>query len=104
MSSIVLLPLGMMYGDPFAIPLYDFAVLAAFGLIFAIASVTLAEGVKRIPAGETALLSALETPLAPLFGWFFFMEIPASTTFLGGVIILVAVLSTQIKSSTGQGE
>jgi len=40
--------------------------MAAFGLIFAIASVTLAEGMKRIPAGETALLSTLETPLAPL--------------------------------------
>lgn len=52
---------------------------------------------KRIPAGETALLSALETPLAPLFGWMFFAEIPANTTFLGGIVILSAVLATQIK-------
>lgn len=97
LSSLVLLPLAIFYSDPFAIPLYDFFVMAAFGLIFAIASVTLAEGMKRIPAGETALLSTLETPLAPLFGWMFFEEIPASTTFLGGVVILCAVLATQIK-------
>lgn len=96
-SSLVLLPLAIIYVDPFAIPLYDFLVMAAFGLIFAIASVTLAEGMKRIPAGETALLSALETPLAPLFGWMFFAEIPAHTTFIGGAIILLAIIGTQIK-------
>lgn len=96
LSSLVLLPLAIFFGNPFAIPLYDFFVMAAFGLVFAIASVTLAEGMKRIPAGETALLSALETPLAPLFGWMFFAEIPANTTFFGGVVILFAVLATQI--------
>ncbi len=100
LSSLVLLPPAIFYGDPFAIPVYDFFAMAAFGLIFAIASVTLAEGMKRIPAGETALLSALETPLAPLFGWMFFAEIPANTTFLGGVVILFAVLATQIKPAS----
>lgn len=97
LSSIVLLPVALVFSNPFSIPFYDFLVTAAFGLIFAIASVTLAEGMKRIPAGETALLSALETPLAPLFGWMFFSEIPARSTFLGGAIILFAVLATQIK-------
>lgn len=58
---------------------------------------TLAEGMKRVPAGEAALLSALETPLAPLLGWMFFAEIPANMTFLGGAVILVAILATQIK-------
>ena len=96
-SSLVLLPVAIFYSDPFTIPLYDFVVMAAFGLIFAIASVTLAEGMKRIPAGEAALLSSLETPLAPLFGWMFFAEIPVSATFLGGAVILCAVLATQIK-------
>lgn len=100
LSSLVLLPIAIFYSDPFSIPLYDFLVMAAFGLIFAIASVTLAEGMKRIPAGEAALLSALETPLAPLFGWMFFSEIPVGTTFLGGVVILLAVIATQIRPAT----
>lgn len=100
MSSLVLLPIAILFSDPFSIPLYDFFVMAAFGLIFAIASVTLAEGMKRIPAGEAALLSALETPLAPLFGWMFFAEIPASTTFLGGVVILLAVITTQTRQGS----
>ena len=100
LSSVLLLPVSLLYSDPFAVPLYDFLIMAGFGLIFAIASVTLAEGMKRIPAGETALLSALETPLAPMFGWIFFTEIPANTTFFGGTVILLAVLATQIKPAS----
>ena len=97
LSSLILLPVALVYGEPFRVPLSEFLVLAVFGLTFAIASVTLAEGMKRIPAGEAALFSALETPLAPLFGWIFFLEIPSSTTFFGGAVIVIAVLSTQIK-------
>ena len=97
LSSIVLLPVALFFGSPFDILLFDFIVNAAFGLLFAIASVALAEGMRRVPAGEAGLLSALETPLAPLFGWVFFAEIPAKTTFFGGSIILIAVLATQIK-------
>jgi len=97
LSSIILLPIALVYGEPFKVPLSEFLVLTVFGLTFAVASVTLAEGMKRIPAGEAALLSALETPLAPLLGWIFFLEIPSRTTFLGGAVIVTAVLSTQIK-------
>ncbi|MEM7564976.1 MAG: DMT family transporter, partial [Pseudomonadota bacterium] len=99
LSSIVLLPPAIYFGQPFNIPIYDFLVMAVFGLSFALAPVTLAEGMKRIPAAETALLSALETPLAPLFGWLFFAEIPADKTFLGGAIVLIAVLATQINQN-----
>ena len=98
MSSLLLLPVALWAGDPLAVSFHDFAVTAAFGLTFAIASVTLAEGMKRIPAGETALLSALETPLAPLFGWIFFAEIPAAATLAGGAVILLAVVATQLGS------
>lgn len=70
---------------------------------WAIASVTLAEGVKRIPAAETVLLSALETPLAPVVGWLFFTEIPPVVTFLGGAFILVVVISTQVVALARSG-
>jgi drug/metabolite transporter (DMT)-like permease len=96
LSSLALLPPALLFGAPFVVPWGEFAAMAAFGLIFAIASVTLAEGVKRIPAAETALLSALETPLAPVFGWMFFAEIPPIATFFGGGLILVAVIGTQV--------
>ncbi|MCB1386912.1 MAG: EamA family transporter [Nitratireductor sp.] len=47
LSSILLLPVCAYLGDVAHVSLHDFLVLAAFGLIFAIASVTLGEGVRR---------------------------------------------------------
>jgi drug/metabolite transporter (DMT)-like permease len=49
-------------------------------------------GAKYIPAAEAALLSILETPLAPLWVWVFFAEVPRNATLWGGGIVLIAVL------------
>jgi len=92
LQSIFLLPVAVILGRPFQTEYFEIFVLAAFGLLFAIASVTLAEGAKRVPAGQTALLCALETPLAPLLAFIVFREIPNLETFLGGSIVLVAIL------------
>ena len=92
LSSLLLLPVAMLFGDPFAVAPQEIAVLAVFGLLFAIASVTLAEGSKRVPSGQTALLSTLETPLAPVFAFLLLAEVPAMATWLGGAAVLLAVL------------
>lgn len=92
MQSMFLVPPALVFGSPFQTAPSEIAILAAFGLLFAIASVTLAEGAKRVPSGQTALLSALETPLAPIFAFFIFTEVPGTATLIGGVVVLVAVL------------
>ena len=92
LQSLFLLPPAFLFGAPFQTAPSEIAVLAAFGLLFAIASVTLAEGAKRVPSGQTALLSALETPLAPIFAFLIFAEIPGTATFVGGAVVLIAVL------------
>ena len=92
LQSALLLPVAAVLGDPLGVALAEIYVLAAFGLLFAIASVTLAEGAKRVPSGQTALLSTLETPLAPVFAFLLFTEIPGNATFLGGSVVLIAVL------------
>lgn len=92
LQSLFLLPVAALLGSPFAVARVEIAILAAFGLLFAIASVALAEGAKRVPSGQTALLSALETPLAPLFAFILFTEIPSRATFIGGAVVLLAVL------------
>ncbi|WP_282610270.1 DMT family transporter [Pelagibius sp. Alg239-R121] len=94
LQSLLLLPFAAMLGNPFEVERTEIYILAAFGLLFAIASVTLAEGAKRVPSGQTALLSALETPLAPVFAFLLFTEIPTTATFLGGSVVLLAVLSS----------
>ncbi|SLN14638.1 EamA-like transporter family protein [Roseovarius albus] len=92
LSSVLLLPFCLMFGAPFVLPMSEIVILAAFGLIFAIASVTLAEGVRRIPAGQAALLSTLEVPLAPVLAFVVLAEIPAVQTLIGAPLVLIAVL------------
>lgn len=93
--SLFLAPVGLYFGEPFNAPTHDIAFTCLFGLVFSVASVTLAEGARRLPAAETALISSLETPLAPLWAFLFFTEIPALLTAFGGSIIFIAVVYSQ---------
>lgn len=94
LQSLILIVPSLIFGTPFETAPSEIAILAGFGLLFAIASVTLAEGAKRVPAGQTALLSALETPLAPVLAFLIFTEVPNQASFVGGAIVLVAVLAS----------
>ena len=100
MQSLFLIPPSFIFGSPFKTAPFEIAILAAFGLLFAIASVTLAKGAKRVPSGQTALLSALETPLAPILAFFIFAEMPTTATFIGGAVVLIAVLLSIKDQST----
>lgn len=82
------------YGAPFGLPLAEIALLSLFGLVFAVASVTLAEGAKRLPSGQAALLSTLEVPLAPVLAFAVLSEMPGPRTLIGGALVLCAVLLT----------
>jgi drug/metabolite transporter (DMT)-like permease len=71
----------------------DFINLALFGLLnMGLGLALYVVGAKYIPAAEAALLSILETPLAPLWVWIFFAEVPRNATLWGGGIVLIAVL------------
>jgi len=96
LSSLLLVPVVLFGGDPLSIPPMEIFLSCSFGLVFAIASVTMAEGARRLPAAETALISALETPLAPLWAYLVFSELPTRFTLIGGMIILLAVFGSQL--------
>jgi drug/metabolite transporter (DMT)-like permease len=49
-------------------------------------------GARLIPAAHTALIGALETPLAPLWVWIAFSELPPRLVFIGGAIVMIAVV------------
>lgn len=63
MSNLLVLPLAWIWISPLSIEL---PLLILFGAVTAGASVTLSQGAKALPASLTALLSILETPLAPI--------------------------------------
>ncbi|HKY93899.1 MAG TPA: DMT family transporter [Kiloniellales bacterium] len=69
----------------------DLLLLAAFGALHAGAVVALTEGCRLLPAADTALLSALDTPLAPLLAWLVLGELPPAATFAGGGLVLMAL-------------
>jgi drug/metabolite transporter (DMT)-like permease len=96
LSSILLLPFALAFGSPFTNSFLDILVTIVFGLTFAIASITLAEGTKCLPAAEASLLSILEVVFAPVLALAFFAEIPALATFAGGALIMASVLAIQL--------
>lgn len=95
MSSVLLLPLCLVFGDVTMTQSGDMPLLILFGASFAIAAVLLPEGARRLPAAETALLSMLETPLAPLLAWLILTELPTLEAVAGGTLILGAAVWSQ---------
>lgn len=99
LSCLLLMPVGWLFGRPLENTPMEIVLMACFGLVFALASVLLADGARRVPAGQTALLSTLEAPLAPVLAWLVLAELPSVATVVGGSIILVAVVSSQYRSA-----
>ena len=71
----------------------DFGLVIAAGLVANTLGFGLfVIGSRLIPAVETALIGALEAPLAPLWVWLVFAETPSLATILGGALVTIAVL------------
>ena len=86
-----LLPLPLAHDLPH-VTAANFILLILFGLLNAAPGLTLFSlGSKRLPAVETALISTLDTPLAPLWVWIAFNETAGRQTLIGGVMVLAAV-------------
>jgi drug/metabolite transporter (DMT)-like permease len=58
--------------------------------------------VRRMPPAEAGLIATIEIVLAPLWVWLFFAETPAQATFVGGAIVVAAVI-VQILGELRQG-
>lgn len=93
LSSVMLLPVAAALTDPLAVPLAEIAIMAAFGLIFALASVMMLESSKRLPPGQAGLLSTSETPFAILLAWLVLSEWPGPATIIGGLLVMVGVIA-----------
>ena len=93
LSAILSGMMAVPFAVDLAVSLPDLGLLAAFGLVNSAVGLALFTlGARLLPAIETALIGAIETPLAPAWVWLFFAEIPSGATLIGGGIVLVAVL------------
>jgi drug/metabolite transporter (DMT)-like permease len=80
-------PIGLVY-----LALFGFVQMALGGALFAIGS-------RLVPVAETALISALEAPFAPVWVWLAFGELPSLTTMVGGMLVFGAAFAHVLASS-----
>jgi len=82
------------WADPASAAGWNFAYLICFGTTqFGLGMLLLTIGTRLISATRSALIGALETPLAPALVWLAFAEVPPVSTCIGGAIVLAAVLA-----------
>lgn len=78
---------------PTSVTWTGFGILAVFGCVQMGCGLTLVmAGSRRIPAAETALLTVLESILAPLWVWLALKENPGPAALAGGAIVLAALV------------
>ena len=92
-SALQLFVVGWFVVDPLSVSVQDASLLVLFGVSFAVAVVLWTEGTKLIPAAEAGLLGTAETPFAIILAWLLLAELPPIASFVGGGIILAAVLA-----------
>ena len=93
MACLLMTILAYFLSEPFALSIGQVAWLAAFGIVTQGGGLGIyTMGARRLPSAQAALLSASEVPLSPLWVWVFFNEVPARETFIGGALVLGAIL------------
>ncbi len=96
-SSVILLPIAAAMSNPLQTAFSDILVLAVFGFVFSFGAVLFVEGARRLPSGESALLSTMEVPIAPVLAWLVLGERVGLQVALGGIIVFSAVILSQLR-------
>jgi drug/metabolite transporter (DMT)-like permease len=75
----------------------NFIYLVLFGMAqFGLGLLLLTLGTRLISATRSALIGSLETPLAPLWVWLGFGEVPSLMTCVGGAVVMAAVVADML--------
>jgi drug/metabolite transporter (DMT)-like permease len=93
--SALLCPLAVWpFSTPFAVGAGDMLELFLFGTTqFGLGLALLTMGGRWVSATENALLNTLEAPLAVAWVWLCFAETPSGSSFVGGMIVMAAVVA-----------
>lgn len=91
-SGLIVPMIAVWMADPLAISVRDFTIIAAMGLMLqAVAIGLFLSGARYLPAGEVGLFALVETVLGPLWVWLVIGEVPSTSAFIGGGIVLGAL-------------
>lgn len=91
------------FGHPLDVTMDQIGMLALFGIVnSAVGFGLFTLGARLLPAVETALIGSLDAPLAPLWVWLIFAEVPTIPTMVGGFIVFLAVAIYLIVGATSK--
>jgi len=80
-------------GGSFDVAPQDMLLLAAMGpLQLALPAIFFVKGARSVPAVTLSLVVMLDAVLNPLWPWLFVGEVPGKAAFIGGAIVVVAVV------------
>jgi drug/metabolite transporter (DMT)-like permease len=99
-SAAIHVILSFIMSSPFGVETMDLVLLVGFGVAFAAATILMVEGTRLIPASQSALISTMEAPLAPLWAWLVFIQIPSTETWIGGGLVLIAVFWSMLNKKS----
>ena len=93
LSQALLVVLFLPFADLGTISGDDIGWLAALGIgQIGIGFALLTVGARLIPAVQVGLITLLEVVLGPLWVWLAVDEVPSTLTFVGGVIVIIAIV------------
>ncbi len=65
-------------------------------LVIPFSQLALGMGTKYIPAGESALISSLETIIGIFYVWIFLHEVPSTQTLIGAAIVFASIITNTL--------
>lgn len=103
-GAVLLLPLGFRehtgFGS-FAIGWWNLAMVAVMGAVQLSAGMVLfTMGSRSVPAAQLSLITLIEPTLSPLWTWLVVREMPPIWTFIGGAVIVGAIVIQALFSAS----
>ena len=92
-SALLAAAVSVTFGDGLAVTTGDFIRCTILGVVqIGIGSVMFAAASQYVPAAELTLYALGEPVLAPIWTWLAVGEVPVMATFVGGTLILIALV------------
>ncbi len=97
LSGLAAAAVAAPWAAPMAVAVADVAVLVVLGgVILPAALLLFFAGTRYIPAAEVALFALVETVLGPLWVWLAVGETPPPDTFIGGAVVIGAIVANAL--------
>jgi drug/metabolite transporter (DMT)-like permease len=104
LSAFLCAIIAFPFASPMSVSKADMVNLVLFGTVqFGLGLLLMTLGTRLISATSSALIGSMENPLAPLWVWIAFNEHPSIATWIGGGIVMAAVIGDALVKSLGTG-